>query len=109
MSLNEIGHSQHRRNDHWVLRLEIVRHADGKHLHRDDLAIPPAPRRAVHVRVVRDEERRELLYELARCGTTAAHDTWAVWERRDELGATRRREPRRAQVVVCGEITVELS
>src|SRR6266702_2470750 len=103
-----IEDSQHRSHDHRVLRLEIVCHADGEHLHCDDLAIVPAARRAVHAWVARDEELGELVHKFACRSAAAPHEAWTVRERVDKLRPTRRREARRAQVVVRGKVAVEL-
>jgi hypothetical protein len=100
--------SQHRSHDHWVLHLEIVCHADGQYLNREDLATVPAARRAVHARVARDEELSKLVYEFARSVAATAHEAGAVRESGDKLWPTRRREARRAQVVVCRKVAVEL-
>ena len=89
-------YSQHRSDDHWVLSLEIVRHADGEHFHRDDLATTPAARSAVHVWVACDEELSELVHEFARCSTTAAYEAGAARVRGDQLRSTSRRETRGA-------------
>lgn len=100
--------SQHSSHDHRVLRLEIMCHANGKHLHCEDLTTAPAARHAVHVRVARDEELSELLYEFAcRAGATV-HEPGAIWKRGDELRPTRGREARRAQLVICRKVAVEL-
>jgi hypothetical protein len=85
-----------------------MRHANGEHLHRDDLTTTPAARSAVHARVALDEELGELVYEFARCRTAAPNEAGALGVRRDQLRPTRRREPRCAQVVVCGKVAVEL-
>ena len=102
------SYSQHSSYDHWVLSLEIVRHADGEHFHRGDLATTPAARSAVHVWVSCDEELSQLVHEFARRGTTALHEAGVVGVRGDQLWPTSRRETRCAQVIVCGKVTVEL-
>ena len=105
---NSIQSLQHRSHDHRILHLKIMRHANGEHLHRDDLTTTPAARRAVHARVARDEELGELVHEFARCHTATAHETGTLWERGDQLRPTRRGESRCAQLVVSGKVTVEL-
>ena len=102
------SYSQHSSYDHWVLSLEIVRHADGEHFHRDDLATTPAARNAVHIWVSCNEELSQLVHEFARRGTTTLHEAGVVGVRGDQLWPTSRRETRCAQMVVRGKVTVEL-
>ena len=77
---NSIQSLQHRSHDHRIPHIKIMRHANGEHLHRDDLTTTPAVRRAVHARVARDEELGEVVHEFAR----------TLWRRGDELQPTRR-------------------
>ena len=103
--------SQHSSDDHWVLRLEVMRDANGQHLHSDDLALAitgMAARRAVHARIARDEEFRELMHELTRRVCTALHEVRPVWKRAVQFRAARRSEARCAQAVIRGKVTVQL-
>lgn len=57
-------HLQHRSNDYWIFNLEVVDHAHGEHLNRDNLAC--TARRTVHARIARNEEFGKLVHEFAR-------------------------------------------
>lgn len=69
---------QHRSNHYRILSLEVMRDADGEHLHRDDLA--SMARRTVHTRIARNKELGELMHELARRIRTTSYELRAVRE-----------------------------
>lgn len=98
---------QHRSDDYRIFSLEVVGHTHGEHLNCDDLAATAS--RSVHAWIAHNEEFGKLVHEFTCRIGAAPHKLRALRESSEEFWAPRRGEAFGAQVVVCWEVTVELS
>ena len=98
--------SQHCGHHHRILHPEVVCDSHGEHLYRNDLACAACD--TVHPWVARNEEFGELVYKFARRLGTTPHKMRAVRKGVYEFRATWRSETRCTQMVICGEVTIQL-